>query len=447
MSLNLDRDVPALLAKIGHYPLHYGGVGAIRSLGRAGVPVYAITEDRRTPAACSRWLAGMFVWPNGGLGPDALLAGFLDIVRRIGDRPVVIPTDDRTAIFLAEHADSLAPFCRFPEQSLEVTTSVASKLGLARTCAELGVPTPRVALPATYDEAYGFCAEVGFPVVAKATEPWKPNGAALPSTSILRSVDDLGSLWTCTGSQGGDDPGLLLQEYLSDGEDWIVHGYCDHRSEAVAAHTGVKIRSFPAYAGATSLARVRANQPLLDQARMLFGKLGYRGIMDMDWRLDHRDGLYKLLDFNPRVGSQFRMFVDERGLDVVRAQHLDLTGRPVPPGTPAEGRTFVVEHMDAIAGLGAYRRAGLAPRDWYRSVRRADESGWFSADDVGPAGVFAGRFATRVAARVGHKLWKRQPSPVSAAPGQPVPTFHPGRLRPRRPVAPYVPPSGPGSAT
>ena len=23
----------------------------------------------------------------------------------------------------------------------------------------------------------------------------------------------------------------------------------------------------------------------------------------MDWRLDRRDGLYKLLDFNPRVGA------------------------------------------------------------------------------------------------------------------------------------------------
>ncbi|MFM8856879.1 MAG: hypothetical protein ACKOI2_06680 [Actinomycetota bacterium] len=50
----LDTSVPALIAKVGHYPVHHGGLGAIRSLARWGVPVYAVTEDRWTPAARSR---------------------------------------------------------------------------------------------------------------------------------------------------------------------------------------------------------------------------------------------------------------------------------------------------------------------------------------------------------------------------------------------------------
>src|SRR5262249_30275198 len=61
-------------------------------------------------------------------------------------------------------------------------------------------------------------------------------------------------------------------------------------------------------------------------------EIGFRGIADLDWRLDLRDGRYKLVDFNPRVGNQFRLFETEAGIDVVRAMHLDLTGRPVPPG-------------------------------------------------------------------------------------------------------------------
>ena len=386
MELNLDSDVPALIAKTGHYPLHHGGVGAIRSLGRAGVRVFAITEDRHVPAAHSRWLSGMYVWPNDGLSPDALLDGFIEIAQHIGDRPVVIPTDDRTAIFLAEHAHSLLPFCRIPDQAPEVARAVASKLGLARTCAEFGVPTPRIALPADRSEAVSFCAEVGFPVVAKATEPWKLVGTGLASTSILRNGNELNSLWDRLRGRDVGCTGILLQEFISDGEDWIVHGYCNENSEALAAYSGVKIRSFPAFAGMTSLARVRHNQCLLDQAQALFKELGYRGIMDMDWRLDRRDGLYKLLDFNPRVGAQFRLFVDEHDVDVVRAQHLDLTGRQVPSGHPVDGRAFIVEHMDLIAGLGKYRQAGLAPRDWYRSIRDVDEAGWWSTDDMLPGG-------------------------------------------------------------
>ncbi|NUO42057.1 MAG: ATP-grasp domain-containing protein, partial [Streptomyces sp.] len=56
MPFEPDREVPGLIVKFGDYPLHHGGVGAIRSLGRLGVPMYAITEDRYTPAAASRYL-------------------------------------------------------------------------------------------------------------------------------------------------------------------------------------------------------------------------------------------------------------------------------------------------------------------------------------------------------------------------------------------------------
>ena len=46
--------MPVLLVRIGHYPVYHGGVCAIRSFGRAGIPVHAIVEDRLTPAAASR---------------------------------------------------------------------------------------------------------------------------------------------------------------------------------------------------------------------------------------------------------------------------------------------------------------------------------------------------------------------------------------------------------
>jgi glutathione synthase/RimK-type ligase-like ATP-grasp enzyme len=37
---------------------------------------------------------------------------------------------------------------------------------------------------------------------------------------------------------------VLLQEYIPRGEDWIVHGYCNERSECLAGFTGVKLRPY-----------------------------------------------------------------------------------------------------------------------------------------------------------------------------------------------------------
>ncbi|GAA2946980.1 hypothetical protein GCM10010446_35260 [Streptomyces enissocaesilis] len=79
-----DRDVPGPIVRIGSYPLHHGGVGAIRSLGRLGVPMYAVTEDRWTPAALSRYLERAFVRPTTGTEePERFVEGLLRIGRRM----------------------------------------------------------------------------------------------------------------------------------------------------------------------------------------------------------------------------------------------------------------------------------------------------------------------------------------------------------------------------
>ena len=53
---------------------------------------------------------------------------------------------------------------------------------------------------------------------------------------------------------------------------------------------------------------------------------------------------YRLLDFNPRLGAQFRVFRDTAGTDVALAAYLDLTDQPIPPGEQVNGRRFLVEN-------------------------------------------------------------------------------------------------------
>ena len=118
--------------------------------------------------------------------------------------------------------------------------------------------------------------------------------------------------------------------------------------------------------------------------------------MDLDFRLDLRDGGYKLVDFNPRVGAQFRVFEDDAAVDVVRALHLDLTGREVRRRPQVEGRVFVVEPSDLLAGL-SYRRAGdLSLRSWLASLRGTRrELAWFARDDLAPFMLMCARFLLR----------------------------------------------------
>src|SRR5215213_417850 len=139
-SLVADTAVPALLIKLGRYPLHHGAFSALRSLGRLGVPVFAITEDRFTRAASSRYLRSAFTWTTTGLEePDVLVEGLLRIGRQIRNRAVLIPTDDEAAILLQEHASALALHFLYPSLGdPDLARRLVDKSALCQLCHEHG---------------------------------------------------------------------------------------------------------------------------------------------------------------------------------------------------------------------------------------------------------------------------------------------------------------------
>jgi predicted ATP-grasp superfamily ATP-dependent carboligase len=203
----------------------------------------------------------------------------------------------------------------------------------------------------------------------------------------------------------------MLQEFIpaQPGGDWFVHAYCDRDSAGRPVFTGVKIRSYPAHAGLTSFGLAAANEELRAQAARLFARLGYRGIADLDLRKDTRDGSYKLLDFNPRLGAQFRLFRDWAGLDVVTAAYLDLTGQPYAVRGQVSGRRFVVENYDPLGALSYWRAGELGPVSWLRSLQGCEETAWFAWDDLLPFGLMCARMTARAVGRPFARVRIRRP--------------------------------------
>ncbi|MQA10557.1 MAG: carboxylate--amine ligase [Pseudonocardiaceae bacterium] len=387
----IDSSTPAVVLKFDPNPMHHGGLGVIRSLGRRGVPVYGVHEDRMSPAATSRYLVGRWYWRADPDDVERVHTELLRLAERIGRPAVLLPTDDAGAIFLAEHGEGLRHAFRFSAPPATPPRQLAGKHSLYQLCQENGVPCPQAGSPRSLDEATEFATRTGFPVIAKLDTPWRPHGTRLRSTAILHERAELVELYDTCARHG---IGVLLQEFVP-GDDWFFHGYCDEDSVCRPAFTGVKDRSYPAHAGLTSLGRSVPNELLRTQAVELLSRLGYRGIVDLDFRLDSRDGTYKLLDFNPRLGAQFRLFRDTAGLDVALAAYLDLTGGVIAERAQVAGRRFLAENYDPIAARG-YR---LGPRSWAASLRGVDELAWFARDDPRPFGLMCLRMGWRAATR------------------------------------------------
>jgi predicted ATP-grasp superfamily ATP-dependent carboligase len=383
LQLALDSTVPVLVLKVGRYVIHHGSIGIIRSLGRLGVPVYAVVEDRFTPVALSRYLTGAFVWETRGLDTGRLLAGIQIIGERLGRPAILVPTDDLAAAFIAEHSDILQRWFQFPRLPAELPRRLINKRDLHSLCKSITVPCPETAFPTSVDDVHRFIERATFPVVIKAAESHRlPRGAR--STLIAWTPKELAALLKQTTTPG--IPNLIFQEYIprSCGEDWIFQGYYNRQNGCSVAFTGRKLRSYPPFAGPTTLGVSVRNDSLIQQTERLLAAIEFSGIADIDYLLDKRDGQYKLLDFNPRIGANFRMFEDWAGVDVVRALHLDLTGRSVCRLPAVEGRIFIVEPYDPFASISYIRRGGLTVSAWWRSLQGRRENAWFNWDDPIP---------------------------------------------------------------
>jgi predicted ATP-grasp superfamily ATP-dependent carboligase len=370
-----------LVLKMDDAPLHHGTLAIIRSFGRLGVPVYCSTEAGAAPAAGSRYLSKPpFAVLNTG-GPARRVKALKAFQAAVGRPMVVIPVDDKGAVFLAENADGLRPHFLLPSQKADLPRMAASKANHAQLCGEAGIQTPATWL--IRELADLDAAKPAYPVVAKIAQPWLLPARTLP-TFLAGTREEVASYYLGVKTSAGAD--VVIQEYIPDpsSEDWFYHACCDEDGAPTVAFTGRKFRSYPPFFGATSYGVSLVNADVLALGETLLRSLGYAGVVELEFRFDRRNGRYLLIDFNPRPGAQFQFLRNEAGTDVVRALHLSLTGRPVPAGRQVEHVAFVSDFTD-VAAFASYRRHGcVGARQWLGQYWGAGERAWFAWDDPGP---------------------------------------------------------------
>lgn len=361
----------------------HGPLGIFRSLGRLGVPIHAVDPDPRAAPSYSRYLRSRFA-VDGDAASTRLIDQLLRVADTIGRRAILIPTSDATTIIVDDHQGMLDGRFLWPRQPPGLVRSLADKRTMAALAKAHDVPTPELMVPTGIEDVRAYAAAATFPVMLKGID-----GGRLKSRTGRRMViaEDPGVLERLyLEMEDPSDPNLMLQEYIPGGDDdvWMFNGYFDAGSECLVGFTGRKLRQTPIHIGATSLGECVPNRDVEDTTVRWMKQIGYRGILDIGYRFDARDGRYKVLDANPRIGATFRLFVATNGMDVARALYLDLTGQPVPTAEPLTGRRWINEGADLRSSIHYRREGSLGIGQWLASLRNVHEGAYFARDDIGP---------------------------------------------------------------
>ncbi len=368
--------------------LYRGGNGAVaiaRTLGRLGVPVYLVSKKKASAVEHSRYWAGRFWWDFSAPHADTLQF-LLSVGRRIGTRAILLTLADWAAIFIEQNADALRERFILSQSRPLAVHLLSDKWQMFLLAKKYGIPTPDVTYPRSRDEVLQLLRTAHFPYVMKAADPFLPH---VPSMEIVYTARDLLQKFDRETALGPAN--LILQEYIPGEADsvWMCNAYFGRASECRAIFTGKKLRQVSA-TGIASLGVCLRNDTIEASTKDLIQAAGYEGALDVGYRYDARDDLYKLLDVNPRVGGAFRLFRATNGMDVVRICYLDLTGQPIPDTSPSIGRKWMLEE-DIFSALSSARSGKLTFKQWLQSLQGIRETHWFAADDPAPGFVWLWR--------------------------------------------------------
>jgi predicted ATP-grasp superfamily ATP-dependent carboligase len=370
------------------------GLAVVRAFGRRGLPVYSAGGDRNL-IAHSRWYQRV---PGEDIEETAdgeRLAAYLRMVPL--QRTVLFPCSDQWALAAASLPDDVAASHAVTVAQLDVLRSLIDKELFAQAAAEHGVPAPRV-MPVTDLEA----------IEADTLPSWllKPKNSQLFTERFgikavqLESRSQAIELLARTTEEGLE---LLLQEFVPGPptSHVFLDGYVDRSGVMRACLARRRLRMHPRALGNSTLSVTIALDEVseaLDSLRRLFEGLGYVGLFDAEFKLDERDGLFKILEVNARPWWQLAL-AEASGLEVCVMAYCDALGEPLPRSSAYRiGQCWVHPVPDLQAWwagrLHGDREGGFPLRVWFTGTNAV-----FSWDDPVPAAADLLRLGGRLLKR------------------------------------------------
>jgi D-aspartate ligase len=374
-------------------------VSAARSLSSAGVRVHALGHPI-DPVRRSRHCAE-FVDVGAREGVQERYLGWLE---EHGPRgAVVMPCDDDGIALIARQRARLESAGFRPvEANDEAWLAMLDKERTYEICRRIGVPCPRTATVATRDEARRASEEFSYPCALKPREShvFAAHFGILAKAVVVHGPDELVRAFEETAELGIS---MLVTEIIPGADDRLCsyYSYLDEEGRPLYHFTKRKLRQWPPGFGLGCYQMTTWEPDVAEMGLRFFQGAGLRGIANVEFKRDARDGALRLIECNARLtaaNEQLRL----AGLDVALLAYSRVTRTPGPElrsyriGVPL---WHPVEDVRALLALRGRGELGLG--EWARTLRRRQRFPLFRLDDPMPMVVSLSVRARRLARKLG----------------------------------------------
>jgi predicted ATP-grasp superfamily ATP-dependent carboligase len=319
-----DGRSPALVCDVSFV----NGLTAVRSLGRMGVPVFAVDHRPSALGFRSRYAYALRS-PDPGTEPEAYVAFLAEVGDALGRPAAVLPTHDPPVNAIARGRDELGDRFLYPFPDWSTLAPLQSKRIQLERAAEAAVDAPRTLHPASGEEALSAARDLGYPLLVK---PSNPDGFRRRfGRQALRCESDA-DLERAYADAKPFEP--MVQELVPGGDEelYTVGSYIAEDGTVLGLFSGRKLRQSPPGVGTCRVGEAVWVEETVAAGLRLLHAFRFHGVSQVEFKRDPRDGRYKLMEINPRLWLWHGLSA-ALGVDFARIAYLDMTGRRPGPAT------------------------------------------------------------------------------------------------------------------
>lgn len=275
-------------------------LAVIRSLGKNGLNVTAGEETKFTTGFFSKYCDHGVVYPS----PKKHKKEFIDYILNKLEKnkyDVVFPVADACLLPLIEHEAKISKYSILAMPDRQTFMKAYDKGNTLRIAKENGIPCPKTYFINDLNELEKIKTELEYPLIIK---PRISSGSR--GVELCKSLDELETKFEKIFIEYGP---LLIQEYIPCGEEIGVYALFNFNSEPRAVTVQKRIRSYPVSGGPSTLRKTIRNDEAVKIAFKLLKKMKWVGVAMVEFRIDSRDNIPKLMEVNPRFWGSLQLSI------------------------------------------------------------------------------------------------------------------------------------------
>lgn len=384
-----------------------------RSLWDREVPVDVLGGSTGDPPA--RWSRATRRYVRADPGVDPAESWF-DWLSREAAPSVILACSDEGLEFIAKHRRDLESLGHRPaEADDEVVLAMLDKRRTYELAYAAGIAAPRTLALSSPDDL-GDLDDFTYPCAVKPVEShvFARRFRPLAKGAHVRDASQARAMLEPILAQG---VAMLLTEVVAGTDDCCsYYSYLDEHGEPLVHFTKLKLRQYPTRFGLGTYHLTKWQPDVAELGLSFFKSIGLRGMGNVEFKRDRRDGLLKLIECNPRFTNAQEQ-VRAAGIDFGLLSYARATGTDLPPLDRFRDDVGLWFPLGDIRALRQYRQDGeWTIASWMRSLAHRQVFPLWSPGDPAPSLRNATAHAGGLARRIGRRASGSSSTPTITDP-------------------------------